>query len=93
MVLSQISDMEVTLFNGGQTSRQDRIAKLTCEAELITSRGALQKGENDAIVVSGMTNRACDIGESSDNAASLHMIRNGSETALRTRTISAKALW
>ena len=34
-----------------------------------------------------------EIEVSSDNAASLHMIQNGSETAWRTRHISAKALW
>ena len=40
-----------------------------------------------------MTNQSCKIEASSDNAASLHMIRNGSETAWRTRHISVKALW
>ena len=30
---------------------------------------------------------------SRDNAAALHMVRNGSETAWRTRHISVKALW
>ena len=40
-----------------------------------------------------MISKSCDIEVSSDNAASLHMVRNGSETAWRTRHISAKALW
>ena len=40
-----------------------------------------------------MTNRSCEIEVSSDNAALLHMIRNGSGTAWRTRHISVKALW
>ena len=83
--------------NGGnlvqwRSSRQDLIAKSTCEAELIASSEALQQGENIAIVVAEMTNRSCEIEVSSDNAASLHMIRNGSETAWRTRHISVKAL-
>ena len=38
-----------------------------------------------------MTNQSCEIEVSS--AASLHKIRNGSETAWRTRHISVKALW
>ena len=84
--------------NGGnlvqwRSSRQDLIAKSTCEAELIASSEALQQGENIAIVVAEMTNKSCEIEVSSDNAASLHMIRNGSETAWRTRHISVKALW
>ena len=76
-----------------RSSRQDLIAKSTCEAELIASTEALQQGENIAIVVAEMTNKSCEIEASSDNAASLHMIRNGSETAWRTRHISVKALW
>ena len=76
-----------------RSSRQDLIAKSTCEAELIASSEALQQGENIAIVVAEMTNKSCEIEVSSDNAASLHMIRNGSETAWRTRHISVKALW
>ena len=36
---------------------------------------------------------SCDIEVFSDNAAALHMVRNGSETACRTRHISVKALW
>ena len=40
-----------------------------------------------------MTNKSCEIEVSSDNAASLHIIRNGPETAWRTRHISVKALW
>ena len=84
--------------NGGnlvqwRSSRQDLIAKSACEADLIASSEALQQGENIAIVVAEMTNRSCEIEVSSDNAASLHMIRNGSETAWRTRHISVKALW
>ena len=75
------------------SSRQDLIAKSTCEAELIASSEALQQGENIAIVVAEMTNKSCEIEVLSDNAASLHMIRNGSETAWRTRHISVKALW
>ena len=76
-----------------RSSRQDLIARSTCEAELIASGEALQRGENIAIVVAEMINKICDIEVSSDNAASLHMVRNGSETAWRTRHISVKALW
>ena len=83
--------------NGGnlvqwRSSRQDLIAKSTCEAELTASSEALQR-ENIAIAVAEVTNRSCEIEVSSENAASLHMIRNGSETAWRTRHISVKALW
>ena len=76
-----------------RSGRQDLIAKSTCEAELITSSEALQQGENIAIVVAEVTNKSCEIEVLSDNAASLHMIRNGSETAWRTRHINVKALW
>ena len=76
-----------------RSSRQDLIAKSTCEAELIASSEALQQGENISIVISEMINKSCDIEVSSDNAAALHMVRNGSETAWRTRHISVKALW
>ena len=76
-----------------RSSRQDLIiAKSTCEAELIASSEALQQGENIAIVVAEMTNKSCEIEVSSGNAASLHMVRNGSETAWHTRHISVKAL-
>ena len=76
-----------------RSSRQDLIAKSTCEAELIASSEALQQDENIAIVVAEMTNQFCEIEVLSDNAASLHMIRNGSATAWRTCHISVKALW
>ena len=76
-----------------RSSRQDLIAKSSCEAELIASSEALQQGENIAIVVAEMTNKSCEIEVLSDNTASLHMIRNGSETAWRTRHIRVKALW
>ena len=76
-----------------RSSRQDLIAKSACEAELIASSEALQQGENISIVISEMINASCDIEVSSDNAAALHMVRNGSETAWRTRHISVKALW
>ena len=76
-----------------RSSRQDLVAKSTCEAELIATSEALQQGENISIVISEMTNARCDIEVSSDNAAALHMVRNGSETAWRTRHISVKALW
>ena len=76
-----------------RSGRQDLIAKSACEAELIAPSEVLQQGENIAIVVAEMTNQSCEIEVSSDNAASLHMIRNGSETAWRTRHISVKALW
>ena len=76
-----------------RSSRQGLIAKSTCEAELTASREALQQGQNIAIVVAETTNKSCEIEVSSDNAASLHMVRNGSETAWRTRHISVKALW
>ena len=59
----------------------------------ITASEALQQGENMSIVISEMINASCDIEVSSDNAAALHMVRNGSETAWRTRHISVKALW
>ena len=76
-----------------RSSRQDLVAKSTCEAELIAANEALQQGENISIVISEMINASCDIEVSSDNAAALHMVRNGSETAWRTRHISIKALW
>ena len=76
-----------------RSSRQDLIAKFTCEVELIASSEALQQGESISIVISEMINTSCDIEVSSDNAATLHMVRNGSETAWRTRHISVKALW
>ena len=76
-----------------RSSRQDLIAKSTCEAELIASSEALQQGENISIVISEMISASCEIEVSSDNAAALHMVRNGSETAWRTRHISGKALW
>ena len=76
-----------------RSSRQDLIAKSTCEAELVSSSETLQQGESIAIVATEITNRPCEIEVSSDNATSLHMIRNGSETAWRTRHISVKALW
>ena len=76
-----------------RSSRQDLIAKSTCEDEPIASSEALQQGGNIAIVVAEMTNKSCEIEVSSDNAASLHMIGNGSETAWRTRHISVEALW
>ena len=81
----------VASFNGPK--RQDLIAKSTCEAESIPSSEALQQGENIAIVVAEMTNRSCEIEVSIDNAASLHMIWKGSETAWRTRRVSVKPLW
>ena len=62
-----------------RSSRQDLVAKSTCEAELIATSEALQQGENRSIVISEMTNTCCDIEVSSDNAAALHMVRNGSE--------------
>ena len=72
--------------NGGnlvqwRSSRQDLIAKSTSQAELIASTEALQQGEKIAIVVAEVTNKSCETEVSSDNAASLRMIRNGSETA------------
>ena len=76
-----------------RSSRQDLVAKSTCEAELIAASEALQQGENISIVIAEMTNASCEIEVSSDNAAALHMVRNGSETAWRTRHISVKALW
>ena len=76
-----------------RSSRQDLVAKSTCEAELIAASEALQQGENISSVISEMINASCDIEVSSDNAAALHMVRNGSETAWRTRHISVKALW
>ena len=41
-----------------RSSRQDLVAKSTCEAELIATREALQQGENISIAVSEMTNAA-----------------------------------
>ena len=52
----------------------------TCEAELIASSEALQQGENISIVISEMINASCDIEVSSDSTATLHMVRNGSQT-------------
>ena len=75
-----------------RSSRQDLIAKSTCKAELIASSEALQQGRNISIVISEMINSSCDIEVSSDNAPALHMVRNGSETAWRTRHIRVKAL-
>ena len=75
-----------------RSNRQDLIAKSTCEAELIASSEALQQGENISIVISEMMNTSCDIDVSSDNAAALHMVRNGSETTWRARH-NVKALW
>ena len=80
------------LFNGDPVE-QDLVAKSTCEAELIAASEAAQQGENISIVIAEMTNACCEIEVSSDNAAALHMVRNGSETAWRTRHISVKALW
>ena len=37
--------------------------------------------------------KSCDIKVSNDNAASLHMVWNGSKTAWRTRHMSVKTLW
>ena len=76
-----------------RSSRQHLVAKSTCEAELIVTSEALQQGENISIVISEMINAGCDIEVSSDIAAALHMVRNGSETAWRTRHINVKALW
>ena len=73
-----------------RSSRQDLIAKSTCEAELIASSEALQQGESISIVISEVINASCDIEVSSDDAAALHMVRNGSETAWRTRHIALK---
>ena len=56
-----------------RSSRQDLVAKSTCEAELIATSEALQQGENISIVISEMTNASCEIEVSSDNAAALHM--------------------
>ena len=71
-----------------RSSRQDLVAKSTCEAELIAASEALQQGENISIVIAEMTNACCEIEVSSDNAAALHMVRNGSETAWRTRDVT-----
>ena len=60
---------------------------------MIASSEALQQGENISIVISEIINTSCDIELSNDNAAALHMVRYGSETAWRTRHISVKALW
>ena len=60
-----------------RSSRQDLVAKSTCEAELIAASEALQQGENISIVIAEMTNACCEIEVSSDNAAALHMVRNG----------------
>ena len=49
-----------------RSSRQDLVAKSTCEAELIATSEALQQGEN-------ISNASCEIEVSSDNAAALHM--------------------
>ena len=92
MASPQIKGKVVTLFNGNLADK-DLIAKSTCEADLIASSATLQQGENISIVISEMINASCDIEVSNDNAAALHMVRNGSETAWRTRHINVKALW
>ena len=61
--------------NGGnlvqwRSSRQDLIAKSSCEAELIASSEARGQEENIAIVVAEVTSRSCEIEVSSDNAPS-----------------------
>ena len=76
-----------------RSSRQNLIAKSACEAELIASSEAFQQGENISIVISEMINASCDIEVSSDNAAALHMVQSGSETAWRTCHMSVKTLW
>ena len=76
-----------------RTNRQNPIAKSTCETEFIASSETFQQEENIAIVVAEMTNKPCEIEVCNDNAASLYVIRNGSETARRTRHISVKTLW
>ena len=58
----------------------------------MASSEALQQGENIAIVVAEMTNKPCEIEVSSDNAASLHMIRNGSGTTWPTAEMAADNL-
>ena len=58
-----------------RSSRQDLVAKSTCEAELIATSEALQQGENISIVISEMINASCDIEVPSDNAAALHMVQ------------------
>ena len=54
-----------------RSSRQDLVAKSTCEAELIATSEALQQGENISIMISEMINASCDIEVSSDNAVSM----------------------
>ena len=44
-------------------------------------------------MISEMINASSDIEVSSDNAAALHMLCNGSKTKWRTHHISVKALW
>ena len=93
MVSPPINGRVVILFNGALVDNSLSPSPLNCEAELIAASEALQQGENISIVISEMINASCDIEVSSDNAAALHMIRNGSETAWRIRHISVKALW
>ena len=66
-----------------RSSRQDLVAKSTCEAELIATSEALQQGENISIVISEMISASCEIEVSSDNAAAL----------LVTSVSTVKALW
>ena len=54
-----------------RSSRQDLIAKSTCEAELIAASEALQQGEHISIVISEMINASCEIELSSENSAAL----------------------
>ena len=56
-----------------RSSRQDLIAKSTCEVELVAASEALQQGENISIVISEMILASCEVELSSDNAAALHM--------------------
>ena len=59
-----------------RSGRQDLIAKSTCEAELIATSETLQQCENVSIVISEMTSKSCSIEVSSDNSASLFVVKN-----------------
>ena len=87
MVSPPIKGKVVTLFNGDLADKIWLPSPLV-KQNWIAASEALQQGENISIVISETINASCDIEVSSDNAAALHMVRNGSETAWRTRHIT-----
>ena len=76
-----------------RSSRQDLIAKSTCEAELVSSSELFNKERILPWWWQKWPTDPCEIEVSSDNAASLNMIRNGSETSLARPSYRREALW